>query len=119
MILGIVWLLVLVNTIFSYVVMVATSSFYFDSAPTENGDGSANVSLGFKFALIKNFGSLCIGSFIMSSIQVVKLFMMIGETLERMTSKDGDDAPSAVKAMTACCRCCICCCENIFDMLSS
>lgn len=63
---GFFWLVNLTNTVFNYICMVSTSIYYFSY--TEQTDGRASLSTAFVFTFLKNFGSLCYGSVIISVI---------------------------------------------------
>jgi hypothetical protein len=66
MIFGILWICAFLQAKSSFIVMVAATTYYFDS--NKERDGEANVKLGFKFAYLYHIGSIAFGSFIIAIV---------------------------------------------------
>lgn len=93
-----------------YITMVSACTFYWDS--NESGDGNATVCTGFKFAYMKNFGSLCFGSLIMT---LIKILVFIVETLAKSNS---DSTNPAARCIACIALCCVRCLERLVEYLN-
>lgn len=58
----ILWVLFFLSNKLVFITMVAASSYYFDS--NKDTEGTANLTLGFKWAYGANFGSIALGSLV-------------------------------------------------------
>lgn len=96
----IVWLLILIDDTKKYIAMVSAATYYFDSNAEK--DGNASVMTGFRFAYMKNMGSLCFGSFIMAVVTIIK---MIVDALAESASANPTNP--AAKCIACCAQCCI------------
>ena len=67
---GILWITAWLEYSSTFVVMVSASTYYFNSSKEE--EGSANVSLGFKFAYLNHMGSIAVGAFIIALIRFIR-----------------------------------------------
>jgi hypothetical protein len=67
---GLFWINSFIDAFFSFVIIVATSTWYF-SHGTEV-EGSASVTKGFKWIFRYHFGSLALGSLIIAIVQVIR-----------------------------------------------
>jgi hypothetical protein len=74
MLFGLLWIVAWLKYTNQFIVIVAACSYYFDSNPQE--EGSADVSLGFKFAYCYHCGSLAFGSFIISVVQIIRIIFL-------------------------------------------
>lgn len=90
--------------------MVSAATYYFSS--NAQGDGSAEVSTGFKFAYCKNIGSLCFGSFIITLIQVIKAI------IDQAAEGAREDGGAAGQCIACIAQCCIRCLESIIEYIS-
>jgi len=54
----------------AFVTSVGAASYYFSS--NSNTDGEAEVMLGLKWSVTKNFGSLCMGALIMTIVNMLR-----------------------------------------------
>lgn len=70
MLFGILWITAFFEYCSSFVVMVSASSYYFNSGP--EGEGSAEVGLGFKYSLVHS-GSIAIGAFIIALVRFIRI----------------------------------------------
>lgn len=66
MLFGLFWITSFLTYTSKYICMIACSTFYFNSNAQGNGD--AEVLVGFKFAHLNNTGSIMFGSFIIAII---------------------------------------------------
>ena len=110
---GLLWIVNFLKAQSSFITMVATATYYFDSNPER--DGNADVGLGFKFAFMFHAGSIAFGSFIIALVQFIRtVFAVLAEQAENAS---GDNA--AVKIMIACGKCCLKCIEKIVDYINT
>lgn len=118
LIFGFFWLVTLTNTVFNYICMVSTSVYYFTYS--EETEGRASLSTAFAFAFLKNFGSLCYGSLIISLVQFLKAMANVAESIERQQSSNSDDpANVALRVACCCCNCLAQCCIRLIDFVST
>jgi choline transporter-like protein 2/4/5 len=71
MIFGLLWILNWLDCTSSFVVQVSSATYYFNSS--ENGEGQAEISKGFRMAYLHHLGSIAIGAFIIALIQFIKI----------------------------------------------
>jgi choline transporter-like protein 2/4/5 len=71
---GLLWLMAWLKYTCNFICMVAASTYYFNSNPNE--EGSAEVSLGFKFAYLNHMGSIAFGAFIIAVIQFIRFVFL-------------------------------------------
>jgi hypothetical protein len=73
---GLLWIQAFLEYACRFIVMVSASTYYFNST-IEDGDdgGDADVSIGFKYALLHS-GSIALGSFIIAVVQFVRIVFM-------------------------------------------
>jgi hypothetical protein len=57
----------------AYITMVSASSYYFDSNAEHEGEASLMTAMN--YAYIKNFGSLALGSLILTLISVLDMII--------------------------------------------
>ena len=113
MVFGLIWIQSLISTTLNYIVMVAASSYYFDS--NNEREGKARLSLGFKFAFFNNFGSLCFGSLLCSLMTFLRwTFVLIGEQM----AKGSEGNHPLAGCFKACAGCMLGCCEKLTDYIS-
>lgn len=110
MVFGLLWMLTLIDHTNKYIAMVSACTYYFDSNPQR--DGHATVATGFKFAYMKNFGSLCYGSLI---ITIMKIIM---NTLDAIAESFNSNLNPIGKCIYCCLRCCLRCIESLIEYLS-
>lgn len=91
---GVFWVLNFISHKTKYITMVSASTYYFDS--NEQGDGSASVLTGFRFAYMKNIGSLCYGSLILTIIGILRAIV---DGLAENAKEDGDGAAKLVACL--------------------
>ena len=109
---GILWIVAFLKAKTSFIVMVAASTYYFDS--NEDKDGDAEVTLGFKYTYMYHAGSLAFGSFIIALIQFIRyVFMYFAEQAKRAS---GDNC--AVRVVVGCADCLLRCLEKICDYIN-
>lgn len=70
MIFGFVWIINLLNAQVNFITMYAASTYYFDSSSEK--DGNSDVMSGVKAAFTSHIGSLAMGAFIISAVQVIE-----------------------------------------------
>lgn len=107
------WFVAFLNYTSNYICMVAASTYYFNSSV--NGEGDAEVGLGFKFAHINNTGSIAFGACILAVVQFIRIVFMY---LAKQASKAGGEN-QAIKIIVACGNCYLSCLEKICDYLNS
>lgn len=98
----ILWLLVLIDDKKKYIAMVSAATYYFSS--NAEADGSASVMTGFRFAYMKNLGSLCFGSLVVTLISILKAMV---DALAEGAKEDGDGAAKLVACIAQCCVGCL------------
>jgi hypothetical protein len=54
----------------AFVASVGAASYYFTS--NSKKEGSAEIMLGLKWSVTKNFGSLCMGALIMTIVKIIR-----------------------------------------------
>ena len=71
---AIIWFVLFLKDSSNYVIMVTAATFYFTCKPVngvmENGRGE--ISTGFRWAFVNNFGSLAFGSLILSVVFIIR-----------------------------------------------
>jgi hypothetical protein len=103
------------------VIAVATAKWYFSKSRARQGAGqredeeeadpndSSPVMTGLNAAFVSHFGSVVVGSLILSIVQFVRDLLMY---IKRKTKKrDGKDPNAVLKVLLQCCGCCLCCLE--------
>lgn len=110
---GLLWIVNFLKAQSSFITMVATSTYYFDSSPEKDGD--ADVGLGFRFAFLFHAGSLALGSFIIALVQFIRVVFAV--LAEQAQNASGDNA--AVKIMVKIGECCLKCIEKIVDYINT
>lgn len=77
MLFGILWITAYFEYCSTFVVMVSASTYYFNS--NAEGEGSAEVGLGFHYTLLHT-GSIAIGAFIIALVRFIRIvFMYLAE----------------------------------------
>jgi len=71
---GLLWITSFIEYCGNFVVIVAASTYYFNSSPEEEGE--ANVWQGFKWAYVNHFGSIAFASFIIAVIKFIKFVIL-------------------------------------------
>ena len=110
---GLLWIVNFLKAQSSFITMVATSTYYFDS--NKDRDGDADVGLGFRFAFMFHAGSLALGSFIIALIQFIRVVFAV--LAEQAQNASGDNA--AVKIIVKIGECCLKCIEKIVDYINT
>jgi len=64
------WIAFYIHNKVAFVTSVGAASYYFSSDSTK--DGEAEIMLGLKWSVTKNFGSLCMGALIMAIINIIR-----------------------------------------------
>lgn len=106
------WIMELIQAIFSYVIIVATCSWYFTS--NQDSRGSFSLSKGFWWAFRYNFGSLAFGSLVLAIIWVFRVVMeYVADKMEKANPDNG-----CVKAIIWCCRCYLDCFHRFIKYLN-
>jgi hypothetical protein len=83
LLIGLVWILTLIQTVFDYITMVATAYYYFDfNQDSSRNKGKANLKKGFKFAFLRNFGSLSLASLLKTILVILKLMSEATESID-------------------------------------
>lgn len=113
MLFGILWFMALQIAKVRFIAMVSASSYYFSS--TKEKEGSASVTLGFKFAYFNHLGSLCIGSFIIALIQLIRIIFYYFAKKAQQASGNNKVIEITIK----CGECCLACIEKICDYINS
>jgi len=110
---GFLWVNAWLKYSSNFVVMVSASTYYFNSSPNE--EGQAEVGFAFKCAHVYHTGSIAVGAFIISIIQLIRFIFM--QLSKRAAEASGDNA--AVKIMIACGACILKCLEKVCDYINS
>lgn len=110
---GLLWVIAFNQATSSFIVMVAATTYYFDSSSEREGD--ADVGLGFHLAYMSHAGSLAIGSFIIALVQFIRIVFM---TLAEQARKSSGDNQVA-RVIICCADCCLKCIEQICDYINS
>lgn len=71
---GLLWITSFVEYAGSFIVIVAASTYYFNSNKDHEGD--AEVWQGFKWAYVNHFGSIAMAAFIIAVIKFIKFVVM-------------------------------------------
>lgn len=90
--------------------MVSASTYYFNC--NANTNGGASVSTAFKFAYMKNAGSLAFGSLVLSIVYILKAIV---DAMAESANKNGDGAAKIVACLAQCLMGCL---ESIIEHLS-
>jgi choline transporter-like protein 2/4/5 len=114
MIFGILWIVAFIQAKVSFIAMVSTSTYYFNSS-AEDGEGSAEVGLGFRLAYFYHIGSLAFGSFLVALIQFVSFIV---NQVAKKAEEESDGNP-AVKVVVNILRCCLKCLEEIVEYINA
>jgi len=64
------WIAMYIHNKIAFVTSVGAASYYFSS--NKNEDGEAEIMLGLKWSVTKNFGSLAMGALIMTIIKMLR-----------------------------------------------
>jgi hypothetical protein len=111
MLFGILWITAFFEYCSTFVVMVSASTYYFNS--NSEGEGSAEVGLGFHYTLL-HAGSIAIGAFIIALIRFIRIvFMYLAKEAEKQS---GDNA--VVKGVVRCAECVLACIEKVCDYIN-
>lgn len=93
---GLVWMTFFLRYSSNYVIMVTASTYYFSCRPDEERedgekgvDGSGNMSLGWRWAWVNNFGSIAFGSLIIAIVYTVKVIVYY--VFKKLESAGGDN----------------------------
>ena len=110
---GLLWIVNFLKAQSSFITMVATSTYYFDS--NKDRDGEADVGLGFRFAFLFHAGSIALGSFIIALIQFIRVVFAV--LAEQAQNASGDS--TVVKIIIKVGECCLKCIEKIVDYINT
>lgn len=106
------WLTAFFEYCSKFVVIASAATYYWDSDPSK--EGSANVGVGFRLALVNHAGSIAFGAFIIALVRFIKfVFYYICKKLQKAS---GDSA--FVKCVVGCGTCILNCIERICDYLN-
>jgi choline transporter-like protein 2/4/5 len=115
---GFLWIASMLIAMNDYVVIVSSATWYFSRKDVPDDDGiagDADVWKGFWWSFRYNFGSLAMGSFILTLVWIVRLiFEFVGELL-----KDSTGGNSCVRCLLICIRCCLDCFDRFVRFLNS
>jgi hypothetical protein len=109
---GLFWGIELIVAIFKYVIIVAVCCWYFSS--TADSRGNFPLYKGFWWAFRYNLGSLCIGSFLLAVIWMIRVVFEYFE--KKVKSLMGDN--SAARCITSAVRCCLDCFHRFVKFLN-
>jgi hypothetical protein len=104
---GWMWITKFIGDNGKYITMVHTATYYFDSNETK--DGSASVSTAFKFAYLKNAGSIAFGSLLLTVIAILKAMI---DAAANSAKKEGDQAAACIACIA---QCLIRCLEDLIE----
>lgn len=90
--------------------MVSASTYYFNCNANKNG--GASVCTAFKFAYMKNAGSLAFGSLVLTIIAILKAIV---DAMAESAKKDGDGAAKIIACIAQCLMGCL---EALIEHLS-
>ena len=111
---GILWVTAWLEYMCKFIIMVSSTTYYFNSNGAEGEEGSAEVGTGYKFAILHT-GSLAIAAFIIAIVRFIRtIFYYIARKAEESS---GDNF--AVKAIVRCAECVLWCIEKICDYINS
>jgi hypothetical protein len=114
MLFGLLWIQAFLEYACRFIVMVAASTYYFNSTIEDGEDGGeADVSVGFKYALVHS-GSIALGSFIIAVVQMIRIVFMY--VAQKAKEASGDN--QVVKLVICIGDCLIRCLEKIVDYLN-
>lgn len=83
---GIIWICVTIDYCKNMVVLASSCTYYFNSTP--EADGSADVSLGFRFASWYHLGSLTLGALIIAIIKIIRfLFVYLARKAQNLANQ--------------------------------
>jgi len=108
---GILWVTAFFEYCSTFVVMVSSCTYYWNS--DAHHDGSAEVAVGFG-ACVSHAGSLAIGSFIIAVIRFIRIVFMY---LARQAEQQSGDNP-VVKGIVRCAECILACIEKICNYIN-
>lgn len=74
MIFGALWVTAWLNYTSTFITMVSSATYYFNSSPSE--EGNADVMTGFKFAYLYHLGSIAFGALIIAIIRFIRLIFL-------------------------------------------
>jgi hypothetical protein len=84
------WITFYIHNKVAFVTSVGAASYYFSS--NSNKDGEAEIMLGLKWSVTKNFGSLCMGALIMTVV-----------TMLRNATENSNNGNDGAGAVVGCC----------------
>jgi len=112
MLFGVLWITAWFEYACTFVVMVAASTYYFNSDASNEGD--AEVGLGISWTFNYHAGSIAIGAFIIAIVRFIRIvFVYLAQQAEQAS---GDNA--AVKYMVKVAECILACIEKICDYIN-
>lgn len=109
---GLIWFTFFMQASNNYVTMVTATTFYFSS--NRRTWGSGNISIGFRWAWVNNFGSLAFGSLIIAIIFTIR--MMVYYVCKKAESSSGGN--SFVKTLACMAQCLLKCLEEIMEYIN-
>lgn len=95
------WIAFYIHNKVAFVTSVGAASYYFSSNANKNGE--AEIMLGLRWSVTKNFGSLCMGALIMTVVNM----------LRNASNQDGNNSGGAAAVV----GCCLSCIADIIDYL--
>lgn len=112
MLFGILWLTAWFEYTSTFIVMVSSATYYFDS--NKDREGEATVALGFKFAYLYHAGSISCGALIIAIIRFIRIvFLYLAKKAEKASGGN-----VMVKVVVACGACILKCIEKICDYIN-
>lgn len=112
MLFGVLWICAWFEYASNFIVMVAASTYYFNSDAGLEGD--AEVMTGVNWAFCYHAGSIAIGAFIIAVIRFIRIvFVYLAQQAEQAS---GDN--QAVKLMVKVAECVLACIEKICDYIN-
>ena len=95
-----IWINTFLSNSVGYVACVGASSYYFSS--NSQKEGSAEISLGFKWASVTNMGSLAFGAFLVTLMKIIRALAEQGQ-------QNGNNAGGAAAVIGCICMCVVSC----------
>jgi len=72
MIFGLIWILIIIDYCANFIVIYASTTYYFNSPNEEGEDGTADVMEGVKLAHMKHLGTIVFGALIITIIKILR-----------------------------------------------
>lgn len=118
MIFGLFWTMAFLMSCNEFVVVVSAASWYFSDKTVEDDDGipgDAKVWEGFAWIFRYHFGSLAMGSLLISIVWMIRF---VFEYVANKMEKSGAGENGFTKALIGCTRCCLGCFDRMLRYLT-